>query len=207
MYKKVIKPILAKVLALISILVLWPIMILVAILIKLDSNGKIIFIQKRLGKNGKVFHIYKFRSMTENAYYEGTGAYTYESDPRITRVGHFIRKTSLDELPQLFNIISGKMCFIGPRPLLPDIPLTYENYPKEHQQRFSVLPGMFCLVDTKYRAEASFDTQCIMDVEYVNTISFIEDLKIFFGTLRMVLLRKGVYKKQIQEDKGKSEVF
>lgn len=207
MYKRIIKSILAKFLALICILSLWPIMLVIAILIKLDSPGKVLFIQERMGKNGEVFCIFKFRSMKENAFNEGTGAYTFESDPRITRVGRFIRKTSLDELPQLFNILSGKMCFIGPRPLLPSIPLTYDSYPGEFKTRFSVLPGMFCLVDTKYRAEASFETQCRMDVEYVNSVSLVQDIKIFLGTFRMVISRKGIYKDKVlvTNVKGKSE--
>jgi lipopolysaccharide/colanic/teichoic acid biosynthesis glycosyltransferase len=209
MYKIFLKPLFARVGAFICILLLWPLMLLIAIMIRIDSAGNALFLQERMGKNGKNFYIIKFRSMKKNAFYEGTGAYTYENDPRITRVGRIIRNTSLDELPQLFNILYGKMCFIGPRPLLPDIPLCYEKYPEEYKPRFSVLPGLFCLVDAKQRAEASFETQCMMDVEYVNNISFIGDVKIFLGTFRMVLLRKGVYRVQCinNETKEKSEVL
>ncbi len=169
-------------------------MILITILIKVDSKGKVFFYQRRMGKDGVEFTIYKFRTMKENAFEEGSGAYIYEGDPRITRVGKIIRKMSMDELPQLFNILRGNMCFIGPRPLLPGVPMKYEEYPKEYKVRFSVLPGMFCLVDTIYRAEASFETQCTMDAEYVNHITLINDIKIFFKTFQMVLLRKGIYK-------------
>lgn len=192
-YRNLIKLLLARIFTFICILLFFPVMFLVVILIKLDSPGKILFIQKRIGKDGIEFNIYKFRTMKENAFKEGTGAYTYEKDPRITRVGGVLRKMSLDELPQLFNILTGKMCFIGPRPLLPDIPLPYQEYPAEYKTRFLVLPGLFCLVDTVYRAKASFEIQCKMDVEYVNNISFITDAKIFFKTFRMVLLRKGIY--------------
>lgn len=169
-------------------------MILITILIKVDSKGKVFFYQRRMGKDGVEFTIYKFRTMKENAFEEGSGAYTYEGDPRITRVGKIIRKMSMDELPQLFNILRGNMCFIGPRPLLPGVPMKYEEYPKEYKVRFSVLPGMFCLVDTIYRAEASLETQCRMDTEYVNHITLKNDIIIFFKTFQMVLLRKGIYK-------------
>jgi undecaprenyl phosphate N,N'-diacetylbacillosamine 1-phosphate transferase len=195
MYKNIIKPILSRSFAFILIVILWPLLFIIAALIKMDTPGKVFFFQERLGKYGKVFYIAKFRSMKENAFYEGTGAYTYQNDPRITRIGKIIRKTSLDELPQLFNILKGQMCFIGPRPLLPDIPLKYEKYPEEYKSRFSVLPGMFCLVDVKYRAEASFIIQCTLDVEYVKNITFIGDLKIFFGTFITVISSKNVYKK------------
>lgn len=205
MYKVILKPILSKIITIILIILLWPLMLIIALLIKIDSPGRVFFIQKRMGKNGQVFNILKFRSMKENAFYEGSGAYTYENDPRITGIGRFIRKTSLDELPQLFNIVSGKMCFIGPRPLLPDIPLKYEEYPEEYKLRFAILPGMFCLVDARYRAEASFDTQCIMDVEYAKNISFINDIRILIGTAKMVFLRKGIYNEQYQKQDVKEE--
>lgn len=192
-YQNKVKYVLSRFLAFLCILFFLPVMILIAVLIKLDSKGKVIFYQRRMGRDGLEFTIYKFRTMKEHAFEEGSGASTYESDPRITRVGKVIRKTSLDELPQLFNILLGNMCFIGPRPLLPGIPIKYEEYSKEHKVRFSVLPGMFCLVDTVYRAEASFETQCTMDAEYANHITLRNDVKIFFKTFRMVLLRKGIY--------------
>src|SRR5699024_10514714 len=93
--------------------------IIIVILIKMDSKGKIFFKQKRLGENGKKFEIYKFRTMIENAEKMGTGIFTSDEDPRITKVGHFLRKTSLDELPQIINIIKGEMSFVGPRPPVP----------------------------------------------------------------------------------------
>lgn len=194
-YRNKGKPALARLFAAIGIILLWPVMLLIAIIIKIDSPGRILFIQERIGKNGEIFRIYKFRSMREADDKEKREITdTYEDDPRITRFGKIIRKTSLDELPQLFNILAGKMCFIGPRPLLPDYPVPYEDYQEEYKLRFFVLPGMFCLVDTKYRAKASFDMQCRMDVEYVEKISFWQDIKIFFLTFRMVLMRKNIYK-------------
>lgn len=197
MYSEFTKPILSRIGALISILILWPLMLLLLVIIRIDSPGNPLFMQERIGKDGKIFRIAKFRSMKENAFYEGTGAYTYQDDPRITRVGRLIRETSLDELPQLFNILFGDMCFIGPRPLLPGIPLNYQDYPPEFKTRFSVLPGMFCLVDVRYRAEATFETQCTLDVFYVNNITYFNDIKILFGTLCMVFLRKGIYSEEI----------
>lgn len=194
-YRNTAKPFLARLFAALGIVFIWPVMLLISVLIKLDSPGKVLFIQKRIGKDGEIFNIYKFRSMQETEDEERTNMTdTYEDDPRITRVGKLIRKTSLDELPQLFNILEGTMCFIGPRPLLPDYPVTYEEYQEEYKLRFLALPGMFCLVDTKYRAKASFDLQCLLDVEYVEKMSFWLDIKIFFLTFRMVLMRKNIYK-------------
>lgn len=199
MYSKFFKPLMTYGFALILTIVLSPLFLVVTILIKATSPGEAIFVQKRLGKHGKPFNIYKFRTMVKDAYYMGTGAHTYEGDPRITPVGRILRKTSIDELPQLINMLKGEMCFIGPRPLLDGNPYKYEDYPEEYKARFLVKPGMFCSVDVQYRAEADIETQLSMDCDYVKTMSFMNDIKVFFGTFLSVIMQKGIYQIEAHE--------
>lgn len=112
----------------IMLLILWPVFLIIAILVKLDDQGPAIFVQERLTLNGRVFKMYKFRTMCVNAEKKGTGVYSFENDPRITRVGKILRKLSLDELLQLVNIFKGDMSFVGPRPILTYHPCKYEDY-------------------------------------------------------------------------------
>lgn len=193
MYRNFLKIIIGRSIAFIALIILSPLLLVIAFLIKLDSNGKVIFKQRRLGKNGKKFIIYKFRTMIENSENIGTKYITYEGDPRITKVGKLLRNTSIDELPQLFNIIKGDMCIIGPRPMLLKDPWPYDEYPDKYKKRYSVLPGLFCLVDTIYRAEASRELQFELDVEYVNKMCFKLDVNIFYKTFFVVLQQKNVY--------------
>jgi lipopolysaccharide/colanic/teichoic acid biosynthesis glycosyltransferase len=169
-------------------------MIIIAIAIKCDSRGSIIFKQKRFGKDQSRFNIYKFRTMEMNSD-RIRGRYAYEGDPRITKVGAFLRKTSLDELPQLFNILKGDMCFLGPRPLLLE---AYEQYKDQElfHRRLEVSPGLFCSVDIKYRAAASKELQFQMDAEYVSHISFFTDLRIFLQIIIVVVKQKNIYQSQ-----------
>ena len=166
-------------------------MLVIALVIKIDSKGPALFKQKRLGRNKKIFTVYKFRTMCDHAYEKG-GIALSEADDRITKVGRFLRKTSLDELPQLINVFLGQMSVIGPRPVLD---WEYEEYSKpEYEGRFIVRPGMFCTVDVDYRALATRDLQFTMDVEYANKMSFALDIKTFFGVIKTVFARKNVYK-------------
>ena len=119
-----------------------PIMLLTAILIKIDSPGKVLFMQERIGKDGKVFKIAKFRSMCTGAEHTGSGVYSGKDDARVTRVGKFIRATSIDELPQLYNILKGDMSLIGPRPPLTYHPWTIDKYTEEQLHMFDVRPGI-----------------------------------------------------------------
>jgi len=121
----------------IGIIILFPVMLVIAAAIKLDSKGPVIYKQDRLGKNGRIFKIYKFRTMIENAEKMGSGLFTFENDPRITKVGKFLRKTSLDELPQLFNVLKGDMSFVGPRPPVPFYPKKWEEYTVYEKNAFS----------------------------------------------------------------------
>lgn len=170
-------------------------MLLISIAIKLDSPGPIIFRQKRLGKNQQIFTIYKFRTMCEHAYEIG-GIVTRADDSRITRVGKILRRSSLDELPQMFNILKGDMSIIGPRPILP---CEFEKYKSNSIfcQRYNVLPGMFCTVDVKYRSSSNRVQQFKMDVNYVKRMCFLLDIYTFFQIISPVLKGKNVYKKEI----------
>lgn len=196
MYESFIKRLLSIIISLSGLLFLLPLMILVALIIKLDSKGKVIFKQMRLGRNQKEFTVYKFRTMVENAIQIG-GVGSYDGDPRITRVGAFLRKTSLDEIPQLINILKGEMCIIGPRPILLE---EFEPYKtnKNYAKRYSVRPGLFCTVDVEYRANATRELQFEMDEQYVDNLSYKLDINVFFKTFITVIKRKNVYK--VQED-------
>jgi len=184
-----------------GLLVLLPIMVVIEIIIRIDSKGNGVFKQKRLGKNQKEFIVYKFRTMVQNAYHIG-GATSFDGDPRITKVGAFLRKTSFDEIPQLLNIIKGDMSIIGPRPILEE---EFEPYRGNdfYEKRYDVLPGLFCTVDIDYRAVASRETQFEMDAKYVEEMSFKLDIMIFFKTLIAVLKRKNVYREMHVSDKEK----
>lgn len=178
-----------------AIVLLSPILILFAILIKIDSKGPIIFKQKRLGKGGKVFNIFKFRTMIVNAEKIGDGlSIKTEEDPRITKIGKFLRKFSIDELPQLFNVFIGDMSIVGPRP-----PVTYhpyngiDNYPKWALKRFEMRPGITGLAQVKFRNSKTWDERFVVDVEYIDKFSIVLDFKIIFGTVFKVIKSKNIY--------------
>lgn len=192
MYRKFIKPLIDILLSFIGIGVLAIPMIIIAVVIRLDSKGPALFKQKRVGYKQKEFTVYKFRTMCNNAFEKG-GVASSESDVRITKVGKFLRKTSLDEFPQMFNIIKGDMSIIGPRPILDFEFEPYEGNMR-YKHRFNAKPGMFCTVDLDLRATADRDTQFKMDADYVDSMSFIVDLKTFLGIIKTVLLGKNVYK-------------
>lgn len=178
------------ILSVIGIVVLSPLLIIISICIKITSKGPVIFKQKRIGKDGKVFDIYKFRSMIVGAENMGTGVYSKKGDNRITKVGKVIRATSIDELPQLFNILKGEMSFIGPRPVLTYHPWKYEEYTKEQLKRFDVRPGITGWAQIHGRKDVEWHKRIKLDVYYVENISFKLDFKIFFKTIYQVILMK-----------------
>lgn len=184
--KRIIDIILSSVFLLIGAIPL----LLVALIVKIDSNGPAIFKQKRLGLNGKVFEIYKFRSMIVNAEELGTGVYSGKNDSRVTRVGKVIRATSIDELPQLINILKGDMSFIGPRPALTYHPWPLEEYTDEQKKMFDVRPGVTGWAQVNGRKEVEWPRRIEMNVWYVENMSFGLDLKIFFKTIIKVLLNE-----------------
>ncbi|KAF5064503.1 UDP-glucose:undecaprenyl-phosphate glucose-1-phosphate transferase [anaerobic digester metagenome] len=195
MYRLFIKPLLDFIAALIALIILWPLFILVAVVIKIESTGPAFFIQPRLGKNGKVFRIIKFRSMIANQQDLNKSNKLYENDPRITRVGAFIRKTSIDELPQIINIIKGEMSFIGPRPPVVHFPKKYEHYNTFEKQRFNVKPGISGLAQILCREIHDWDVNIPIDVEYVQKCSFVFDLKLFLASLMVFLRTDNIYRK------------
>lgn len=167
-----------------------PILLAVAAAVKLDSKGPVIFKQERLGKDGKVFEMYKFRSMCVGAEYMGTGQYSYKGDSRVTRVGKIIRATSLDELPQFINILKGDMSFIGPRPTLTYHPWKLEEYTDFQRRRFEVRPGITGLAQVHGRKAIDWNDRIKYDVEYVDNLSLGLDCKILFQTVWNVLTMK-----------------
>lgn len=175
------------VIALIAFMILFVPMLIVAIIIKLDSKGPVLFKQERLGLNGKPFKILKFRSMCIGAEKQGTGVYSYKGDTRITRVGRIIRATSIDELPQLVNILKGDMALIGPRPALTYHPWPYEQYTAHQKHMFDVLPGITGWAQVNGRKEVPWPERIELNVWYAQNISFKLDLKIFFMTIFKVL--------------------
>lgn len=187
--------------AFIGIIVLIPLFLLIASLIKIeDPKGRIVFKQIRIGKNGKEFNIYKFRSMIHNAeekldellkYNESTGAmFKMKQDPRITKIGRFIRRTSIDELPQLFNVLKGEMSLVGPRPPLQREVLVYSEYDK---QRLLVVPGCTGLWQVSGRSNIGFDEMVKLDITYIRSRSIMTDFKILFKTIKVLLESKDAY--------------
>jgi len=166
-------------------------MLIIAIAIKIDSKGPVFFKQRRLGKGTKPFTVYKFRTMCDHAYEMG-GLATSASDSRITKVGGFLRRTSLDELPQMFNVLNGTMAIIGPRPILD---WEWDEYKdnKRFAKRYDVLPGFFCTIDLVNRAALRED-QFEADAAYADKLSFWLDVKTFFGVIAPVLSGAHVYR-------------
>ena len=169
------------IISIVGLTLTFPILAVTAIAIKLESPGEIIFKQKRLGKNGEVFNIYKFRSMCVGA--EKQGVYEAKGDARVTKVGKFIRKTSIDELPQFMNILKGDMSLIGPRPALTYHPWEYSEYTEEQKKMFNVRPGVTGWAQVNGRKEVPWPKRIELNVYYVENLSLKMDFKIFFRTI------------------------
>lgn len=185
MYKYV-KRVMDFIMALIFIIILSPVMLIVSLLILIQRDGPILFKQERPGKDGKIFLLHKFRTMSTITERDGRKLSDME---RITKLGNFLRKTSLDELPQFFDILTGKMSFIGPRPL---VKAYLELYTPEQMRRHEVLPGLSGWAQINGRNSISWEEKFELDVYYVDNMSFGLDVKIFFTTLKNVLLRVGI---------------
>ena len=194
-FYEIIKRLFDIICSLISIIILSPVFILISILIKIeDPKGKILFSQDRCGKNGKIFKMYKFRSMVHNAeelledlqkMNEMSGpVFKIKEDPRITRVGKFIRKTSLDELPQIINILNGDMSFVGPRPPLVNEVKQYNEY---QIQRLLVKPGLTCIWQVSGRNNIDFDEWIELDLKYIKERNLMLDLTLIPKTIPALL--------------------
>ena len=201
-----IRRIIDTIIALIALIVLSPILLIVALAICLESKGGAIFKQKRIGLNGKPYNMYKFRSMVKNAQNRGTGVYSFEGDPRITKVGHFIRRTSIDELPQLWNIVKGDMAFIGPRsPVVGHFP-EWDTLNDAYKRRFTVLPGISGLAQCVGRNDFSWDEKVVWDNIYIDKVSkyyILYDIKMWFMTFARVFSMSDVAEKQENMEKNK----
>ena len=189
------------VVSLLALLLLSPMMFLVAMLIKLESRGPIIFQQVRVGQYGRHFKFLKFRSMYNDAYQRKAELlpqnqssdgviFKMKHDPRVTRVGRFIRKFSIDELPQLFNVLSGDMSLVGPRPPLPS---EVKEYTLEDRKRLNVLPGITCIWQTSGRSDIPFKQQVELDKEYIANHGFWRDIWILLKTIPAVFIGRGAY--------------
>jgi len=181
------------------LILLSPVLLIVMLLIYLDSPGRVLFSQQRVGKQGQCFTMWKFRSMCVDAEQrkdelkeknevEGGIIFKIEDDPRVTRFGRFLRKCSMDELPQLWNVLIGDMSLVGPRPALPDEVVQYTPY---QCQRLSVKPGITGLWQISGRSKLKFSKQVELDIEYINTQSFGHDLLILLKTIPAVLTGRG----------------
>lgn len=187
MYTRFFKRVIDIVLSVIGIIICLIPMIITAIAIKIDSPGPVLFKQKRIGYKGKVFEIYKFRSMCQGAEHTGTGVYSGADDMRVTRVGKIIRATSIDELPQLFNIIKGDMSFIGPRPPLTYHPWPIEEYTEEQLHMFDARPGITGWAQVNGRKGVEWHKRIELNCWYVDNMSLWLDIKILFTTFFKVL--------------------
>ncbi len=184
-----VKRLLDVIISLAGLILLSPLFLIISLLIRLDSKGPIIFGQARLGYDGKTFEIHKFRTMVDGAPNMGSGLFTNETDPRITKIGSFLRRTSLDELPQLINLLRGDMSLVGPRPPVPYYPYKYEDYPDEQRLRFTVLPGITGYAQVKGRNKINWDQRIELDMQYVENQSLLLDLEIIAETVRNVVLK------------------
>ena len=186
MYKKIFKPLFDKIFSLILIIMFFPIILVVSMLIYLKMGKPIFFRQKRPGFNEKIFEIYKFRTMTNDKDANGN---LLPDEQRLQGLGKFIRSTSLDELPQLFNVLKGDMSFVGPRPLLVEyLPL----YDEKQKKRHNVKPGITGWAQVNGRNAISWREKFEYDVWYVENLSFLLDMKIFYLTILKVLKRDGI---------------
>lgn len=181
--------------SLIGIIVLSPVFLVIAIMIKTSSKGPVFFKQKRLGKDGKVFKIIKFRTMIVNAEHIGDGLRVREGDdPRITKIGRVLRKTSLDELPQLLNVLNGSMSLVGPRPPATYHPYAgYKAYPDWAKKRFQMRPGITGLAQATVRNSASWDERIRIDNQYVDRFNIWLDIKILCMTVMRVVKSEDIY--------------
>lgn len=190
------------------IILLTPVWVIIAILIKKDSVGPILFKQGRRTKDGKIFQMYKFRSMVVNAEKMGTGLFNYENDPRVTKIGRKLRDSSLDELPQLFNIFKGDMTVVGPRPCVTYELGDFDTLNKKYKKRFQVKAGLTGLAQIKGRNDISWDEKVTYDNEYVdmfNKFGFLADIIIGIESVFKAFKHNNIYENKIDDSMNDEE--
>ncbi len=185
-----IKSVIDVIVAAVGLVLLFPPFVLISIAIKLTSKGPVFFHQDRVGINGRIFKLYKFRTMVVGAENIGAGLSVAGNDARITKAGAILRKTSLDELPQLFNVLKGDLSLVGPRPTVPQ---HLEYYGEFERRRLEVKPGITGLAMVRGRGSVPWSVRIKYDVEYVENFSLWLDLKILLQTVWVVLTRKNIY--------------
>ena len=185
-----------------ALVLLSPVFLIVAIAIKLDSKGPVFFRQQRRTTDGRIFNMLKFRSMVVGAEKMGAGIFNYSGDPRVTRVGHFMRTTSIDELPQLINILCGDMSVVGPRPCIPYELGDFDTLNRRYKKRFEVKAGLTGLAQVKGRNDISWDLKATYDAEYVdlfNKYGVLIDIKILFLSVAKMFKREDIYENKIDD--------
>ena len=192
----------------IVILLLVPIWIIIPIAIKCDSKGPVFFKQERRTKNGKVFKMLKFRSMVVDAEKQGTGLFNYENDPRVTKVGRFLRNTSIDEFPQLFNIFIGQMSVVGPRPCVKYELGDFDTLNKKYKKRFQMKAGLTGLAQVKGRNDIEWDKKVEFDNEYIDKFKkygVLFDIKILFESVFKVFKKEDIYENKVEGSSNDEE--
>lgn len=186
----------------VAIIILIPIGLIIAIAIKYDSEGPVLFVQERRTKDGRIFKMYKFRSMVVDSESIGTGLFNYEQDPRVTTVGRFLRHTSIDELPQLWNVVKGDISIVGPRPSVTYELGDFETLNKKYKKRFEVKGGITGLAQVKGRNENSWDEKVTYDNQYIEMFKkqgLWLDIKIIFDTIIKVFKKQDIYEEKADE--------
>lgn len=198
-FNLVLKRVFDIVLSLSMLIILAPVFIIIVIAVKCDSDGPVLFVQGRRTKGGRIFKMYKFRSMVVNAEKMGAGLFNYENDPRVTRVGRFLRNSSLDELPQLWNVFIGDLSLVGPRPCVTYELGDFDTLNKKYKKRFEVRGGITGLAQVKGRNENSWDEKVTYDNIYIEEFKkqgVWLDMKILFGTVFKVFKKQDIYEEK-----------
>lgn len=192
----------------VALIVLLPLWLVIAIAVKCDSNGPVLFAQERRTQGGRLFRMYKFRSMVVNAESMGAGLFNYKDDPRVTKVGRFLRNSSLDELPQLWNVLKGDLSLVGPRPCVSYELGDFDTLNKKYKKRFEVRGGITGLAQIKGRNENSWDEKVTYDNAYIDQFKkqgLWLDVKILIGTVAKVFKRQDIYEEKQSDDMNGAE--
>lgn len=203
---KIIKRIFDIVASFIALIILLPVFLIFAILIKCDSKGPVFFKQERRTKNGRIFKMYKFRSMVVDAEKADTGLFNYKDDPRVTKIGRFMRNTSIDELPQLWNVFKGDISIVGPRPCVVYELGDFDTLNSRYKKRFEMRGGITGLAQVKGRNEISWDEKVGYDNQYIDLFKkhgIFTDIKILFGSVAKVFRKQDIYEQKV--DSGISD--